>query len=632
MAITRRDFLNGVAITVAAGMTPWQILRASPQTAAQSLYYPPTLTGLRGNHPGSFEQAHALGREGKHFDPASVPVEEEYDLVIVGAGISGLAAACFWQEMRGKQQRILLLDNHDDFGGHAKRNEFHVDGKTVLGYGGSESFQSPASNFSETAMGLLKTLNVSIERMAKSFDQTFYPDLHLSRGVYFDKTNFGVDKIVSGDPGRAVADDIPPDRMNARDIRAFINDFPLPQADRDALIALHTEKKDYLKGMSVDEKVAWLDSHSYSQFLRDKVGLSDSAIRYFQQRTNDFQAIGIDGTSASDARICALPGLDGMDLPPLDAESLADLEEPYIYHFPDGNAGLARLMVRHLIPAVAPGNSMDDIVLAPFDYSQLDKPAHPVRLRLNSTGVHAANVAGGVEVTYLRDGKLHKVKAGQTVMAGYNMMIPYLVPEIPHEQQEALKQNVKAPLVYSKVVIRNWQPFMKLGVHEIYSPAAPYSRVKLDYPVDMGGYQHPRDPNAPIGLHMVYVPTFPGSGLSAREQFRKGRAFLLGTPFEVHEKMIRDQLQGMFGAAGFDHERDIAAITVNRWSHGYSYFFSGLFDDEEGSQKIIEKARQPVGRITIANSDADWSPYANSAIDQGYRAVKELHEMAKEGA
>ena len=633
MAITRRDFINGVAITVAAGVTPWQILRASPQTAARSLYYPPVLTGLRGNHPGSFEAAHALGREGKNVNPASVPVEETYDLVIVGAGISGLAAACFWQELRGKTSRILLLDNHDDFGGHAKRNEFNVDGKTVLGYGGSESFQSPRNNFSETAMALLKTLNVSIEGMAKSFDQTFYPDLNLSRGVFFDKKNFGVNKIVAGDPGRAVADDIPPDRMNARDINAFINDFPLPQADREALISLHTEQKDYLAGMSIEEKQAWMDSHSYSQFLREKVGLSDSAIRYFQQRTNDFQAIGIDGTSASDARICALPGLEGMGLPPLDPESLADLEEPYIYHFPDGNAGLARLMVRHLIPAVAPGNTMDDIVLAKFDYSQLDNAGSPVRLRLNSTGVHAANVNGGVEVTYLRDGKLHKVKAGQAVMAGYNMMIPYLVPEMPEAQKAALKQNVKAPLVYSKVVIRNWQPFITLGVHEIYSPAAPYSRVKLDYPVDMGGYAHPRDPAQPIGLHMVYVPTFPGSGLSAREQFRKGRAFLLGTPFEVHEQMIREQLQGMFGEAGFDHERDIAAITVNRWSHGYSYFYSGLFDDEEGSQKIIEQARQPVGRITIANSDADWSPYANSAIDQGYRAVKELHETAaKEGA
>lgn len=634
MSITRRDFLNGMAITIAAGLTPWQALRASPQALTQSLYYPPTLTGLRGNHPGSFEAAHLLGREGKHFDPKSVPVEEQFDLVVVGAGISGLAAACFWQQLQGKNQRILLLDNHDDFGGHAKRNEFNVEGKTILGYGGSESFQSPRTNFSPVAMGLLKTLNVDIEQMAKDFDQNFYPDLKLSRGVYFDRKNFGVDKIVNGDPGRAVADDIAPDRLNGRDITAFINDFPLSESDRNALIALHTEQKDYLPELNTDEKVAWLDSHSYSQFLREKVGLSEIAIRYFQQRTNDFQAVGIDATSCSDARICALPGLDGMNLPPLDAESLADLDEPYIFHFPDGNAGLARLMVRHLIPAVAPGDSMESIVLAKFDYSQLDKKDSPVRLRLNSTGVHVANVSEqgkqAVDVTYLTGDKLYRVRAGQVVMAGYNMMIPYLVPEMPEKQAAALKENVKSPLVYSKVVIRNWQPFMKLGVHEIYSPAAPYSRVKLDYPVNMGGYEHPRDPNQPIGLHMVYVPTLPGSGLSPREQSRKGRALLLGTPFEVHEKMIREQLQGMFGAAGFDHQRDIQAITVNRWSHGYSYFLNGLFDDEKEAEQIIHTARQPIGRITIANSDSDWSPYANSAVDQAWRAVNELTAMNKE--
>ncbi|TBM21299.1 NAD(P)-binding protein [Hafnia paralvei] len=634
MSITRRDFLNGMAITIAAGLTPWQALRASPQALTQSLYYPPTLTGLRGNHPGSFEAAHLLGREGKHFDPKSVPVEEQFDLVVVGAGISGLAAACFWQQLQGKNQRILLLDNHDDFGGHAKRNEFNVEGKTILGYGGSESFQSPRTNFSPVAMGLLKTLNVDIEQMAKDFDQNFYPDLKLSRGVYFDRKNFGVDKIVNGDPGRAVADDIAPDRLNGRDITAFINDFPLSESDRNALIALHTEQKDYLPELNTDEKVAWLDSHSYSQFLREKVGLSEIAIRYFQQRTNDFQAVGIDATSCSDARICALPGLDGMNLPPLDAESLADLDEPYIFHFPDGNAGLARLMVLHLIPAVAPGDSMESIVLAKFDYSQLDKKDSPVRLRLNSTGVHVANVSEqgkqAVDVTYLTGDKLHRVRAGQVVMAGYNMMIPYLVPEMPEKQAAALKENVKSPLVYSKVVIRNWQPFMKLGVHEIYSPAAPYSRVKLDYPVNMGGYEHPRDPNQPIGLHMVYVPTLPGSGLSPREQSRKGRALLLGTPFEVHEKMIREQLQGMFGAAGFDHQRDIQAITVNRWSHGYSYFLNGLFDDEKEAEQIIHTARQPIGRITIANSDSDWSPYANSAVDQAWRAVNELTAMNKE--
>ena len=636
MGITRRDFLNGVAITAAAGLTPWQILRAAPQTAQQTLYYPPGLTGLRGNHPGSFEHAHQLARDGEKFNFAALPIEEEYDLVVVGAGISGLAAACFWQQLRGSQQRILLLDNHDDFGGHAKRNELKSDSGTLLGYGGSESLQSPRSNFSPVAMGLLKQLGVSVDGLEQAFDKNFYPNLNLSRGVYFDRQNFGVDKLVSGDPGRMVADDIPRDRLNGRPYAEFIGDFPLPESDRQALIALHTQEKDYLPALSVEEKIDWLDTHSYTQFLREKVGLSEMAIRYFQQTTSDFQAVGIDATSCSDARICDLPGLNGMNLPPLDAESLADLEDPYVFHFPDGNASLARLMVRHLIPQVAPpGNDMHDIVLAKFDYSRLDRPDWPVKLRLSSTGLHVANVGEQTEVSYMTGDKLHKVRAGQVVMAGYNMMIPYLVPEMSQQQQQALKQNVKAPLVYSKVLIRNWQPFIQLGVHEIYCPTAPYCRVKLDYPVDLGGYRHPRDPAQPMGLHMVQVPALPGSGLSPREQARKGRAQLLGTSFAEHERMIREQLQGMLGSAGFDHQRDIQAITVNRWSHGYSYFLNGLFDDEEEAQKIIETARQPVGRITIANSDSDWSPYANSAIDQAWRAVNELvsgHAAKKEEA
>ncbi len=625
MSITRRDFLNGVAITIAAGLTPSQILRASPLAAQQMLTYPPALTGLRGNHPGSFENAHRLARGGENVPDSRLPVSETYDLVVVGAGISGLAAACFWQQLKGPDQKILLIDNHDDFGGHAKRNELSSAKGMILGYGGSESLQSPRSNFSPEAMQLISQLGVDIDMLEKGFDKTFYPDLNFSRGVYFDRENFGVDKIVSGDPGRMVADDIPHDRLNGRSYEAFIGDFPLPQADRDALILLHTRPKDYLPGLRTEEKMAWLDSHSYSEFLREKVGLSALAIRYFQQTTSDFQAVGIDATSCSDARICDLPGLDGMDLPPMDAESQADLDDPYVFHFPDGNATLARLMVRKLIPAVSPAElSMQAIVTAKLDYSQLDKPSWPVKLRLNSTGLHVANVTDGVEVTYATGDKLTKVHAGHVVMAGYNMMIPYLVPEMSAAQQEALKQNVKAPLVYSKVLIKNWKAFRTLGVQELYCPTAPYCRVKLDYPVDLGNYRHPRDPEQPIGLHMVHVPCLPGSGLSSREQARKGRAQLLGTSFAVHEQMIRDQLQGMLGAAGFDHQRDIDAITVNRWSHGYSYFINGLFDDEDDAQATINLARQPVGNITIANSDSDWSPYANSAIDQAWRAVNEL--------
>ena len=629
MAITRRDFLNGVAVTIAAGLTPLEWVRAAGKGNAfiDGNYYPPGLTGLRGNHPGSFEMAHAVGREHKHFDLNALPVEEEYDLVIVGGGISGLAAGCFWRQVAGQNSRILILDNHDDFGGHAKRNEFTSSGKKLLGYGGSEAFQSPAHNFSPEVQKLMETVGVSVTRLKESFDVNFYPDWQLSRGVFFDKKNFGETKIVSGDPGRAVSDDIPPNRLNGRKIEDFINDFPLSEHDRKALIDLHVHPGDYLPGMTVDEKMEWLDTHSYSEFLATKVGLSKMALLYFQQRSNDFFAIGIEGISCSDARACALPGMEALGIPPLDGESLADLEEPYVYHFPDGNAGLARLLVRYMLPDALPGNTMEDSVLARLHYEKLDLPENTTRLRLNSTVINAANTKDGVVVTYLRDGKMHRVRGKNTIMAGYNMMIPYLVPEMPEQQQADLKLNVKAPLVYTNVVVKNWQAFKQLGVHEFYSPAAPYSRIKLDYPVSIGGYQHPASPDDPMVIHMVYVPTYPGSNLSAREQFRLGRAYLLGTTFATHEEMIRSQLQEMFGSTGFDNQRDISAITVNRWAHGYAYYANSLFDDMDKMPEIIERARKPVGRIAIANSDSDWSAYAHTAIDQAWRAVNELKDM-----
>ncbi len=627
MSITRRDFLNGVAITVAAGLTPMEMARAANSTLIQGEYYPPMLTGLRGNHAGSFEMAHALGREHEKFDMSQLPVEEDYDLVVVGGGISGLAAACFWRELMGEHSKILVLDNHDDFGGHAKRNEFSVNGKTVIGYGGSESFQSPGNNFSPEVNRLMAALGISVSRMKADFDTTFYPDLKLSRGVFFDKKNFGSTKIVSGDPGRTVSDDIPPDRLNGRPIEDFIADFPLSDSDREALLTLHVNPQDYLPGLSVPEKMDWLDNNSYRKFLVEKVGLSKMAVLYFQQRSNDFFAIGIEGISGSDARACALPGMEGMGLPPLDGEALADLEEPYVYHFPDGNAGLARLMVRHLIPDALPGSSMEDAVTARLDYGKLDVAGSPVCIRLNSIVMNAANVPDGVLVTYAHGSKARRVKGKQVVMAGYNMMIPFIVPETPEQQKEDLRMNVKAPLIYTNVVVKNWHVFMQTGVHEFYSPGAPYSRVKLDYPVSMGGYQHPQTPDDPMCIHMVHVPTYPGSGMSAREQFRKGRAWLLGTTFDSHEQIIRNQLQEMFGHVGFDHQRDIAAITLNRWAHGYAYYASPLFDDMEKIPGIIANGRKPIGRIAIANSDSDWSAYAHAAIDQAWRAVNELKAM-----
>ncbi|WP_458373338.1 NAD(P)-binding protein [Pseudomonas laurylsulfatiphila] len=619
MDITRRDFLNGVAVTIAAGMTPLQLLQAAPD----GRYYPPALTGLRGNHVGSFEMAHQMGWEKKVFDTDKLPITEEYDLVVVGGGLSGLSAAWFYREKHPKA-RILILENHDDFGGHAKRNEFSAGGRMIIGYGGSEAFQSPNHLYSQEVNGLLKKLGVNIKRFETAFDRQFYPGLGLSRGVFFDKENFGEDKLVTGDPTPMVADDIAPDQLHARSIPDFINDFPLPQADRQALIALHMTPKDYLPGKTTEEKTAHLEAISYQDFLLKDVGLSAQAVKYFQSRTNDFMALSIDAVAASDAYSVGFPGFGAMNLEPISEEARAEMEEPYIYHFPDGNASLVRLLVRSLIPAVTTGHTMDDIVLAPFDYAKLDQAKAPVRIRLNSTAVSVRNVGSGVNVGYSRGGQLSQVRGKHCIMACYNMIIPYLLRDLPPEQSHALSQNVKFPLVYTKVVIRNWQSFQKLGVHEIYAATQPYSRIKLDYPVSMGGYDHPNDPTQPIGLHMVYVPTSPNSGMNARDQARAGRGRLYGQSFEQLEAQLRDQLQRMLGPGGFNHETDILAITVNRWSHGYAYFSNSLYDDADESEKLMNLARQPVGRVSIANSDAAWSAYAHAAIDEAYRAVGEV--------
>ena len=619
MDITRRDFLNGVAVTIAAGMTPLQLLQAAPD----GRYYPPALTGLRGSHVGSFEVAHQMGWEKKVFDTEKLPITEDYDLVVVGGGLSGLSAAWFYREKHPKA-KILILENHDDFGGHAKRNEFQAGGRMIIGYGGSEAFQSPNHLYSKQVNGLLKKLGVNIKRFETAFDRQFYPGLGLSRGVFFDKENFGEDKLVTGDPTPMVADDIAPDKLNARAISDFINDFPLPAADREALIELHTAPKDYLPGKTAKEKAAYLAATSYRDFLRKNVGLSEGALKYFQSRTNDFMALSIDAVASSDAYNVGFPGFAGMNLAPISEEAAAEMEEPYIYHFPDGNASVARLLVRSLIPGVAPGHTMDDIVLAAFDYAKLDQPKAAVRLRLNSTAVSVRNVGDGVHIGYSRGGQLAQVRGKRCILACYNMMIPYLLKDLPAPQAHALSQNVKYPLVYTKVVIRNWQSFQKLGVHEIYAATQPYSRIKLDYPVSMGGYDHPRDPTQPIGLHMVYVPTSPNSGMNARDQARAGRGKLYGQTFEQLEAQLRDQLQRMLGPGGFNHQTDILAITVNRWSHGYASFSNSLFDDADENEAWMNLARKPVGHVSIANSDAAWSAYAHAAIDEAYRAVGEV--------
>lgn len=237
------------------------------------------------------------------------------------------------------------------------------------------------------------------------------------------------------------------------------------------------------------------------------------------------------------------------------------------------------------------------------------------------------NEDGGVAVGYIRDDVLRRVAARRCVVATYGMVMPHLCPEMPNEQKALLAGNVRSPLTYTKLLIRSWESWQKLRVHSIAAPMGFYTTVKLDYPVSLGQYRFPRDPKEPIGLQLVHVPLAPNQGLTAREQCRRGRQRLLETTFADFEKQIRADLDRMLGPGGFDANGDILAITVNRWAHGYSYYFNSLYDDIDASETNMAKARAPVGRIVLANSDTAWDAYAHAAITEAARAVDELRSL-----
>jgi len=639
--ITRRDFLNGMALTVGASMLPFGELLAQEQGAdtsalepflAQGItpqdprYYPPALTGMRGSHPGSFEVAHGL-REGKAWSEATL-IDESYDLIVVGGGISGLAAAYFYRKAAGPKAKILILDNHDDFGGHAKRNEFRAGDRLLLGYGGTQSIEAPG-RYSKAAIGLLNELGIDTQKFYKYYDRRLFESLHLKSATFFDQETFGQDVlwphvIVGYDETFTGRTNLTPE---------MVAQIPIDEAARKDLLRLQTETVDYFPDLDPQQTRLKLMTTSYKDFLLRFAKVHPDVVKVFQSSTHDLYCVGIDAVSALACRGMGYPGFRGVKPTPRRSATAGSegegAEEPYIFHFPDGNASIARLLVRSMIPDCAPGHTMEDIVTAKLNYARLDDPQNNVRMRLNSTVVVAKHVgdpsnAKEVEVTYVVAGQAHKLRGAHCVMACYNCIVPYLCPEMSEKQKEALAYAVKQPLVYTNVQIRNWTSFQKLGVSYIYAPGGYFCSITLDFPVSLGDYRFPSSPEESCILHLVRTPCSPG--LPCKDQFKAGRYELFTTPFEVFERNIRDQLGRMLKGGGFDPAKDIQAITVNRWPHGYAYEYNQLFEPvgRPASERPCVIGRQPFGRITIANSDSDGHAYTNIAIDQAYRAVQEL--------
>jgi len=612
--IPRRDFVGGMALGAAVAWLgpvgaalPGQEAGSAPALAHDP--YPPALTGLRGQYPGSFEFAHRA-RDGAYAAfPAASDTGETFDLVVVGAGISGLSAAYLFRQALGDDKSVLILDNHDDFGGHAKRNEFRHQGRLFIGYGGTQSIETPFP-YSFTAKALIRELGIEVSRYPEFVDRDLYKRFGLTRGVFFDRETWGEDRLVAG--------------YGERPWNAFFSESPAAEDVRRELARIHATTEDFLPGLAAHEKRARLERISYRDYLLNVARLTPSALPFFAGlgfRNN----MRMDTAPALKAAQYGAPGFAGLGL----EEELAFDEGSYTFHFPDGGATIARLLVNRLLPAAIPGrHDMETIVLARVQYARLDAPDTAVRLRLNSTVVRvlhdgAPDQARTVRVAYVRAGRVHTVSARNVILACFNSIVRFLMPELPEAQKQALAYAVKVPMMYSNVFVRSWRAFEKLGVSAVSAPGLYHTSLSLDFLVSIGGYRCSQGPGEPTVIHLVRNPNQPGR--PRREQQRAGMQEMLATPFETIERETRRQLARVLGPGGFDPAADILAFTANRWPHGYAYTYDTLGDPDlpdEGRPHVL--GRRPFGRVAIANSDAGAAAFINVAIDQAHRAVQEL--------
>lgn len=573
-------------------------------------YYPPARTGLRGSHPGSNEHAHSRAWAQRSDWGPTTQLSESYDLIVVGGGLSGLSAAYFYQQKHGRDKKILILDNHDDFGGHAKRNEHTINGNTRISYGGSQTLVTPHAG-SKIVRNLLTDIGVDLERFKTAYDREFFKRHDLGAVTYFNQQVFGQDKVVphpycnypnyiEGLQGTKLSDE------------EAAREAPLSERGKEQLLRVI---KGGLHAIDVPEKErdSYIAKTSYFDYLKKTLGVDDPGVLRMARHSGlDWASTGTDLMSIQAAKACGALGFAPV--------AVYDADHPYIHHFPDGNAGVARALVKKMIPSVAKGENAEELVLARFDYAELDRPTNHVRIRLNSTAVQVQHSgdpksSSDVFVNYINDNQACQVKAKAVVMACYNMIIPHIVANLPEKQAAALRSQGKSPLQYTTVGLRNWRAMKERGIGLAMSPGNMHQAVLMDFPVSMGGYEYTKTPNDPCVIQMISCPYGETVGAPRLEQYREARFRMLSLQFSDYEKEIREHLSGMLPKEHFDFDRDVESISVNRWAHGYT---------TGGPGNSTEIGRQPFGRITIANADSAPGADAKTAMMMAYRAVNEL--------
>ena len=614
--ITRRDFLNGALLGVGSALLS---CKPPPRPATRSSLGPEwygyggvgDYAASHGNTPEVVETAHRLRDGGFALD--RVESVEDVDLVIVGAGIAGLAAALEFSKHRRPGQTCLMLDNHPIFGGEAKENEFDVGGVRLIGPQGSNGFFMPgAVRDPQTASG----------------DARYYAELGVPRALHyrdwpasekplrFSPDNYeylvrGLEQHTS--VGHFFGSGWAIDVWGRR-----LANTPLSESVRAALLQWHAAGATR-RFASNEEAVRALDVMTYEQFLTKELHMGPEGARYADQFLASACGLGSDVISAYCASQLPMPGLTDPVPPDLRRES-----------FPGGNSGFARYFVKRLVPdAIAGSDRFEDIITGRINLGALDRPGQPLRLRLKSTALSVAHEgdpasAGTVRIVYVRDGRLYGVRAKAVIMATGGWMNLHVVRDLPAAYRDAYGQFIHAPFLVANVALTNWRFLHRLGI-----TAAIWDRSDADFgytcnirnPMRVGAYQPPLDPDHPAIL-TFYTP-FHRPGLPARAQVTQGRTELLSTSYPEYERRIAAQMTKLFSASGFRADRDVAGLILNRWGHAFSVPFAGFFGGASGKAPR-DVIRQPYGRIGFAHSELNGWQHWGPAADEGRRAFTQL--------
>lgn len=613
--ITRRDFLN--AALIGAGASLLDLPAPMRLFAAQASWDGPGGVGDSALSHGNSEAVRTAGhrlRDGYYDRPGKVgPIEEQYDLIIAGGGLTGLGAAHRFKEIASAGRQCLLLENHIVMGGEAKRNEFEVNGHRLFGPQGSNSFVVP-QNPGEVGYTIYRALGIPTEFAYQDLDARL-------DDLWFDTTNFG-HLLWLDAPGAGIFFDGIEGSTAPRLIRNFWKEgfvkAPLPpRAKEDIRVLL----QGLPSGALTADFAHRLDTLTFKAYLEEALGHSSPVVGLLDPILASVMGLGCDAISAYGARQVMMPGLATQRLP------LAPGHRPW-HSFPGGNDGICRFLVKSLVPgAISGAATFPDIHNRPLRLEALDQPDNRVRLRLGSTVVRVEHTGkrgprNAVRVTYEKEGVVHTVEAGAVLMATGSWVARKAVVGLPENYRQAYSRFHRSPALVVNVALTNWQFLYRLKLTGCRWFGGFGFSCNIRRPMRIGPDTVPFDPSQPIVL-TLYVP-FYYPGLAVHEQGVKGRLELLSTSFAQYEVRIRTQLQRLFGPAGFDAKRDIAGIILNRWGHGYVNPEPGFYFGAQGEKAAPDLLREPFGRIAFAHSEFNGLQHWAGAVEEGQRGVESL--------